>query len=722
MDLSKQSGIWELEDEQIRVIRKQAGLFTFNLVKALLQTGYYTADHPLAKAAAAGIFSQFREVTRKTYDVTYVLASTVDETGVVIDGLTPEPIDVAKSFSGAMGEHFTKKFHDYFLRNRIAAFTIKRHIDESDFEKFMDIWVGWAAKTATRKESTTQQMSDELNQYGLLNITLISFDEVPGSLRRLPVAVQIALARLRKDLSRIPLLKDATDEAIRNMKHQVVEDILRPLRKPAMIRDLLINADLVAEGLEHVDQNEVEDTMVGLLNEHAIRTVSPLLIEFLTHLATKPDPKHYPGRDMDRFREAVDRIARKVLVNLAAAGFEDAFPVLRTAYETGLVDIDALPEALVKRIKASELFEVFQRSPDDFLNDFQRCMDRDRYIKFAEMFETMIPEMTEREEVRHLAFFLSVLQRHMVEKVPSFPDRAVHAGEILNMLVSTGSVDSLVRLTTVAPKEQRVVLENALLMFGGTPVPALLRLLEKSEDASIRKSAMSLLERVGRPSVSALATELQSQRHPWYVARNYIDVLGRIGLPEGVDVILQYTVHPKSRVREVCLIALANILGTRAGDVILPFLKDEDTMIVRRAVHFLGSIRYADPAFLDMLHEKLPPGRRDTEETDTAIITACLTTLQNFTPDLLPDTPDLETDLLALVNPSVLSRHLPTLSGIRPASMDHRLLAVKALGAIGTEKSLLVLNRLASKGPNELRDTAAGVANRIRKRPPPPVD
>ncbi|NOZ02834.1 MAG: hypothetical protein GXP54_13250, partial [Deltaproteobacteria bacterium] len=192
MDQLTESGTWEIDGEQIRTIRKQAGVFTFNLVKALLQTGYYSADHPLAKAAAADIFSQFREVSRKTFDVTYVLVSTVDERGVMIDGLTPDPIEVARVFRGVMGDHFVAKFHEHFVRNRIAAFTIKRNINETEFEKFMGIWVSWAALSASGKVSSADQMSDQLNREGLLSVTVLGMDDIPGARRHLPWSVKVA--------------------------------------------------------------------------------------------------------------------------------------------------------------------------------------------------------------------------------------------------------------------------------------------------------------------------------------------------------------------------------------------------------------------------------------------------------------------------------------------------------------------------------------------------
>jgi len=722
MDARGDSSLWALKDEQVRAIRKQAGIFTFNLVKALLQTGYYSADHPLAKAAAADIYSQFREVTKKTYDMSYVLVSTVDQRGVMIDGLTPEPIEVARVFRGIMGDHFVGKFHDYFVRNRMAFFTIKRNITEEEFERFMGIWVAWAAMTATRKESVTQLMSDQLNHEGLLSVTVVGIDEIPGARRHLPWSVKVALGRLRKDLSRLPLLKDATAEAITQLKGQVIEDIMRPVTKPDLIRDLLIHADLVCEGMEDVAVEDVEDSMIGTLQARLIHHVSTRLLKFVQFLSgeVKESEVHVP--DLEQFRISSKRVSRKVLVKLAQGNFQEAQPTLLAAYETGIVTLEELPDALQDRVKASELVEVFKKSPKNYLNDFQTCTDRGRYLKFVEVFEIIVPELIQLKEVGALSAFLSILQRHLMEKTPAFTDRAVHAGEIVNMLVNSGSVDGLVNLAAHTPKEKRAVLESAMFLFGAKPIPTLVRVLIKSKDASVRRAAIDMLTQVGENSAPALVDELRAHRHPWFVARNFIDILGKVGAREGVEAITQYVDNAKVQVRESCLLALSAILGNDASEHLLPFLEDEEPMLVRRAIHTLGSARYTGLPYLQKLYDEIAPRRREAEDTSTAIQTASMVALTHFAHGDLPKEPDLEGALLSIVSPSLLRRHLPTLLGTPSDSSDLKVMAVRALGAMGTERCLGPLDKLAAKGAEDLRQTAAEAALAIRERPPPPVE
>ncbi len=242
-----ESGSFRIDDLTGRAVRNQAGEFTLNLVKALLQTGWYSPEHSLARAATEDLYRQFQALTEGERDLSYVLVSTVDERGVMIDGLLPEPIEVAKALRGILGDHFVAKFHEYFVRNQIASFTIKRHITEDEFKRFIALWVTWASKTAQAK-SGHALMSDELTVAGILGVTVVGLDEVPGARRHLPWPVKIALGRLRKDLRRLPILRHADEATLARLKIQVIEDVMRPISRPQLVVDLLLNADLVAEG------------------------------------------------------------------------------------------------------------------------------------------------------------------------------------------------------------------------------------------------------------------------------------------------------------------------------------------------------------------------------------------------------------------------------------------------------------------------------------------
>lgn len=730
-----ESGSYRLDDGRTRAVRNQAGEFTLNLVKALLQTGWYSPEHSLARAATEDLFRQFRTLTEGERDLSYVLVSTVDERGVMIDGLLAEPIEVAKALRGILGDHFVAKFHEYFIRNQIASFTIKRHITEDEFRRFLNLWVTWATKTA-HAESGHAVMSDELTVAGVLAVTVVGMDEVPGARRHLPWPVKIALGRLRKDLRRIPMLRHADEATLARLKSEVIEDVMRPLSRPTLLVDLLLNADLVAEGQDVVTPAGVEDGMVQTLRVEMVHKAAHVLNETLARVHDKGARREdLPGWEYEEYRTTLDRVTRKVLVRLAEADFSEAYGLLQEAYGRGLIDVGTLPETLQNRIRSSELTEWFLKDPNAFYRDFANAATPAAYRRCASLVKFIVPELIRRGEVRPMTAILAILHRHLHEPHPSFPAREESARDLLRHFEEAGHIDHVVELAVKTTKEGRGGLVQGLILFRESIVPALLFHLVRSEDASVRKAALGMLEQVGAAGVPFIVAELRAHRHPWYVVRNLVVLLGAVADTHdeaATQAVSEYRGHPRPQVREACLEALARIQGPAAGAHIAPFLDDPEPHIVRRAIHHAGAIRYSDPAFVRRLLAMLapPPSRRPAGTTPSveerkdlagdAFASAVLSALARYGPDLLVTVPEVEFTLCRLVRrPSAVRRLLSRFGLRRRLPGDLVVQAIRVLGSIGGPMSERVLDDLARRGPEPVRQVAAEALARVRGRRSP---
>lgn len=721
-----ESGAYALDELRAREIKQKAGEFTLNLVKALLQTGWYSPEHSLARAATETLYEQFRSLTADERDISYVLISTVDARGVLIDGLLPEPLEVAKSLRGIMGDHFVAKFHEYFVKNQIASFTIKHYITEEEFKKFIALWVSWAAK-ATRGEPGHALLSDELTLAGIIAVTVVGLDEVPGARRQLPWPVKIALARLRKDLRRIPMLRDADDATIQRLKTQVIEDVLRPLSRPSLVVDLLLNADLAAEGQDIVTPALLEEGMVKAMRLDMAFKVADRLQEALTRLAERAVDLNVPGWEPQVYKATLDRMTRKVLVRLAEADFSEAYGLLQQAYGRGLIELGSLPESLQTRIRATELTEWFLKDPAAFYRDFASASDVASYRRCSGIVKLIVPELIRRQEAKPLAAILAIIHRHLHEDHPSFPTRKELARALLSHFEEAGHVDRLVEIAIKTPKEDRGGLVEGLVLFRDLAVPSALFFLIKSDETSERRAAFDILERVGAPAVPHILAELRAHRHPWYVARNLIELLGLIAEPHdkiASQVIEEYRSHPKVQVREAALEALARIHGASAGPHLLAFLDDPEPHVARRAIYHLSSIRYTDAAFIRRLMAMLPtfsrkPARgaeRPSGPIESFAVVA-LSALTRYGPDLLVTAPEVEVALTELVRrPSLLRRLLFWLRLRRKIPEDLQVLAIKALGSIGGTLAERVLDNLARSGSAGLRGSASEALERIKAR------
>jgi len=60
--------------------------FTLSLIKAMLQVGYYAADHPEAQKALPHLYGEFRPAIGERSELTYLAAMSGAARAIIIDG------------------------------------------------------------------------------------------------------------------------------------------------------------------------------------------------------------------------------------------------------------------------------------------------------------------------------------------------------------------------------------------------------------------------------------------------------------------------------------------------------------------------------------------------------------------------------------------------------------------------------------------------------------
>ena len=83
---------------------------------------------------------------------------------------------------------------------------------------------------------------------------------------KLPWRVSIILRRLAKDLKVVPMFRSATAEKMKLIKKQIVEDIIRPLNNLDLLKDLIVNCDIIVDHITHLMEiDELEKLIVSSL-------------------------------------------------------------------------------------------------------------------------------------------------------------------------------------------------------------------------------------------------------------------------------------------------------------------------------------------------------------------------------------------------------------------------------------------------------------------------
>jgi HEAT repeat protein len=119
-------------------------------------------------------------------------------------------------------------------------------------------------------------------------------------------------------------------------------------------------------------------------------------------------------------------------------------------------------------------------------------------------------------------------------------------------------------------------------------IPVLIRLLGYMDTISARKTVVNMLVVLGSADMSALTAALYDSR--WYVVRNMVIVLRRIGDSQAKRHLLAITEHKDARVRREAVKALAEIGCNEVTELLRRALDDPDLSVRQFALGSLSNI------------------------------------------------------------------------------------------------------------------------------------
>jgi HEAT repeat protein len=148
------------------------------------------------------------------------------------------------------------------------------------------------------------------------------------------------------------------------------------------------------------------------------------------------------------------------------------------------------------------------------------------------------------------------------------------------------------------------VFENLVVYFEKNAIEPFVKYLGEMKTIRARKNVIDALISLGKKDIQMLARKLDDQR--WYVVRNIIYILRKIGDRRAIDYLLKTVRHGDIRVRKEVIKALGELGGHEVVQTLRECLDDPDVQVRTAAVKAFGNIGSA-PAkkiLLDKISDK----------------------------------------------------------------------------------------------------------------------
>jgi len=685
-----------------------ASRFSQSLVKAMLRSGYYAPDHPGSADAKQGLFQEFAKAVGESDEFGFMVQHRPGMTSeIFIIGISEEPAPLKKVLGIGTFELFYPKYLEYFKRKWLISFTVKARIDESNFNNFINIMSDPSVDRGGASESG-RLLTRLLVDAKITEISTLFEDDLIVLETNLPWRVEMAIQRLAKDLKVVPMFKGVGKKDMSRIKRQIVEDLLRPLRQPEFLKDILINAYLISQQVKEIEEEELEQAIIdGFPLAMTLPTCKHVFKEFDRLYKMTPAGEKEEAIIARRV-EALKRILKKAAARVVAADLQGADQLLEDLFNHQILTFEELPVPVQEKINTRRMKEEFQKQPWYWLGKFAETKNKEDASLFLQFFAKILPGLIDEKDWQNL-FLITNGLAHMPPGKLKFFAEAGAANPVETVWSDKGGL--LVRSLLEQSGETRKGVEQILLLLGEVGLQAAYQTMLQLEDQSKRKLLVENLAQFGPAALELFRQILKDPAKPAGLQVLALEALGRAKDPADVELVKKYLKHSKPEMRLEALSGLVRMQGWEAMPAIAPAISDPEPAVVKRLLAALGNFASAHPEAGAKLYEIAFDEERGMEIRSQALREMGRSTTAPETRE------ELQEKLLEIVQEgeNFRKRLRRVFSGGQEGLEGLKLASLELLGKAGDHSALEQLEDLNPSG-KELKSKLSEVLGHMRLR------
>ncbi len=297
---------------------------------------------------------------------------------------------------------------------------------------------------------------------------------------------------------------------------------------------------------------------------------------------------------------------------------DEAFLAEDEDYETEAVreikekapDADELLKAYDDAFKADEVKGVsIVPLTDDHLHSLARELERDVYDKTDKLVEILFEMLYQAESAGDYEDALNFLEgaiefsiRHgnmetassIMKRAtglindPSLPDNVKRQMRLLFSFPSSGEMIKLLGELLDSVEIDEKVFDEYVRFLDKNAIPPFITILGELKSINARKNVINALTFLGGKDIRALASGLQDSR--WYVVRNIIYILRKIGDKKAEEYLLKAVRHSDVRVRKEVIKTLGELGNRGVLQTLKDCLEDPESQVRISAARALSNI------------------------------------------------------------------------------------------------------------------------------------
>ncbi|MFC1853291.1 HEAT repeat domain-containing protein [candidate division CSSED10-310 bacterium] len=567
-----------------------------SFIKAISHSGYYAPDHPSAKKAFEGLYEQFLVLVGDYPELTYYRIDSEDGPDIFIEGIVSEALRMSKFMSQLSGELFIPRLSQFFVRKKLLSFTLKKEITESEFRQFIVILSMAPEADGQQKTTDKENLNVKLAEAGVINVSLSFEEDLVGRERKLPWRVEMALTRLKRDLRYLPLYKDFNEEHIAQAKVKVLQDIIRPLRRPNILKEFLISCDLIDFDRSLLEIDTLDEIIISVI---PTELTTPVIKEILKDWETFEKRKSGGDQNVIYMFNRIEEVTRKLAKTFKKSHDKSDFEAIMFLYIKNIISFSELPNELRDEILLKEWLQEFYFSAEELFARIRQEKDITYFTVELRKISALIPGLIDQQDLESVITIIDFLEELLIKCSDSFGERSKTLRQILSEIPAHPAFfERLKQFYLEADNDTRQKIDQIFHHFKKEATPTIFAILERTDKKSVHKNALDLLIQFKHEVIPFIKKILKDEQTHWCNFRNAINVLRGIGDKRLSSDIVPFLDHPEGRVRQSALNAIAKLMKHEGLPYLKNSLQDPELDIRKRAVTLIVKLGLIDPELL----------------------------------------------------------------------------------------------------------------------------
>lgn len=256
---------------------------------------------------------------------------------------------------------------------------------------------------------------------------------------------------------------------------------------------------------------------------------------------------------------------------------------------SGSIDLDDEENDKIKQILSDDRrFDPERSTTTILLEILDYWKDQKPFADTVTICEKILDQLLDRGAFAPAAEFvqaLRTLHEKMISQKPAYADR------LREFLIRAGDSRRIQQLTEIINRQDIVDTNSIKTYFealGWESIAHITDMLGQLVSIGARMMVCDYLSERGKQHVGIIVNGLRDKR--WFVVRNTVMILGRIGGENVLKPLSAVISHPDQRVRAELIAALANIKTDRAVDLMCRFLTDPEPKLRTVALDGLSQV------------------------------------------------------------------------------------------------------------------------------------